>query len=89
MIIEIPGHKFRVKGCEADWQVQYPNGTAKDGSQAWAGRYFFPSLEHAMGKAYELVLLESPEAAGFADVPAECRRVKDELIAAVRRAAKQ
>lgn len=85
MVIEVPGCKFRIGGSGIDWQVQYPwNG--KDGGTQWKGKYFFPSLEFAVAKAYELALMDKADTVDMAEVPAECRRVKDELVAEVRKA---
>ncbi len=83
MIVEIPGCKFRVSGEDCDWQVQYPQKRG-DGT-SWNGRYFYSHLEHAMAKAYELMLRESDAAVGFADVPTECRKAKDALVRAVKK----
>lgn len=89
MIIEIPGCKFRIKGDGLDWQVQYPAKARKDGrGDGYAGKYFFPSLEFAVAKAYELALKENEAVVDFADVPAECERVKKLLIKAVKAAMK-
>ena len=87
MVIEVPGCKFRIGGSGIDWQVQYP-WKGKDGGTQWKGKYFFPSLDFAVAKAYELALMESAETVGIAEVPAECRRVKDELVAAVKAVAR-
>ena len=86
MIIEIPGCKFRVKGSGIDWQVQYPVERKDGKGDGYSGKYFFPSLEYAIGKAYELALMDSGAVVDMNDVPAECARVKDELIAAVKQA---
>lgn len=88
MVIEIPGCKFRIKGGGLDWQVQYPQERKDGKGDGYAGRYFFPSLDFAVAKAYELALMESAETVGIAEVPAECRRVKDELVAAVKAVAR-
>lgn len=88
MIIEIPGCKFRIKGAGAEWQVQFPQ-SRKDGSgDGYAGKYFFPSLDFAIAKAYELALCDSTENVELKDAAEKCRKVKDELVKAVRKAVK-
>lgn len=85
MIIEIPGCSFRIKGEKLDWQIQYERNR-KTRENTWEGKYFFPSLDFAINKAYELALIENAQTVDIADVSGECRKVKDELIAAVRKA---
>ena len=88
MIIEIPGCSFRIKGEKLDWQIQY-EVNRKTRENTWEGKYFFPSLDFAISKAYELALIENAQTVDNADVSSECRKVKDELIAAVRKAVNQ
>ena len=84
MVIEIEGCGFRIKGTGVDWAIEYPNKGQKSG---WKGRYFYPSLEHAIGKAYELAIMESPkEAVDIREAAAECERVKTRLLKAVKKA---
>jgi len=79
---------WRVAGSDTDWQVQTLK-RRKDGD-SWEGTNFFPSLEFAIAKAYERALRESgADIESGEQLVAECRRVKDELAKAVRRAAKQ
>ena len=85
MVIEIPGCNFRIKGEDCDWQIQYRQKRGEDG-ESWNGKYFFPSLDFAIGKAYELILRNSAAKVDVKKAADECRRVKDELIAAVRKA---
>ena len=84
MIIEIPGCDFRISGEKCDWQIQYEH-ERKNGPNTWEGKYFFPSLEFAIGKAYELALRGSAAKVDISRAYKECERVKDELIAAVRK----
>lgn len=84
MIIEFPDCKFRISGESVDWQIQYPR-KRKD-SETWEGRYFFPNLENAIAKAYELSLRESGNTVDVRALPGECRKVKESLLRAVRRA---
>ena len=88
MIIEIPDCRFRIKGEECDWQVQYPK--KRNGEQTFEGKYFYPTLDEAIAKAYELALRESGSTADLTvDLKAalaECRRVKSGLEGAVRKA---
>lgn len=83
MVIEIEGCGFRIKGTGVDWAIEYPNKGQKSG---WKGRYFYPSLEHAIGKAYELAMMEPSETVDIREVAAECERVKARLVKAVRKA---
>lgn len=83
MVIEIEGCGFRIKGTGVDWAIEYPNKGQKSG---WKGRYFYPSLEHAIGKAYELAMMELSETVDIREVAAECERVKVRLLKAVRKA---
>ena len=76
---------MRISGEGIDWQVQTTHKKGKSAGE-WYGRYFFPSLEHAVGKAYELALMADEKNVGLADVPAECARVKESLLKAVRKA---
>lgn len=85
MIINIPGCNFRINGSGLDWQIQYRQARGDNG-ESWNGKYFFPSLDFAIAKAYELLLKESDSEVGIGSVVNECRRVKDELVAAVREA---
>ena len=85
MIIEIPGCDFRIKGDRLEWQIQYEVKRSRS-ENTWEGRYFFPALEHAVSKAYELALASSPDVVDISTAVRECRRVKDELLRAVKRA---
>lgn len=84
MIIEIPDCKFRISGESADWQIQYPR-KRKDG-EIWEGKYFFPNLDTTIAKAYELALRESPAKVDLKAAADECRKVKESLVRAVRKA---
>ena len=83
MIIEIPGCKFRIRGEEKQWIVEYPN---KGKDSGFEGRYFFPQLSFAMLKAYELALRDSKEIVEFKDAPEACKKVSDRLLKAVKKA---
>ena len=83
MVIEIPGCEFRINGGGTEWAVEYP---AKDrGAATWRGRYFFPSLEFAIGKAYELALIAKESTVDISQACEECTRIKKQLIASVRK----
>lgn len=86
MIIEIPGCKWRIRGGEGQWSLESPYTDNKTGETAWRGRYFYASLPYAVDKAHELMLQESADAVRFADAPGECRKAKESLLRAVRRA---
>lgn len=87
MIVQLPEWKdWRIEGSGNDWQVQKLH-KRKDGGQKWEGTNFFPSLHYAVAFAYEKALRKSPAKAETVEaMEAECRRVKDELVAAVREA---
>lgn len=85
MIIEIPGCDFRISGESFDWQIQYEH-VRKNGENTWDGKYFFPSLEFAIGKAYELALIENATTVDISQICNECTSIKKQLIAAVRKA---
>ena len=86
MVIQLPGWKnWRIEGNDRDWQVQRLID-GKNGEE-WKGTNFFPSLHYAVAFAYEKALRKSPTKAETVEaMKAECRRVKDELVAAVREA---
>ena len=84
MVIEIPGCKFRISGESCDWQVQYPGKSKGEG--VWRGVYFYPTLEGAVSKAYELALRDSEAKVDLKAALAECRRVKTSLEKAVKAA---
>lgn len=89
MVIEIPGCNFRIKGADCDWQVQC-KGRKKDGGEGdWASKYFFPSLDYAVGKAYELMLMGKGKSIDIRELPDECRKTKESLLRAVRKAVKE
>lgn len=88
MVIQLPEWDgWRIEGEGRDWQLQVyePNG-AKDGGPRWRATNYWPSLEHAIGHAYERTLRELPKTVDIRDVPAECERVKARLLKAVRKA---
>lgn len=86
MVIQLPEWKnWRIEGNDRDWQVQRLID-GKNGEE-WKNTNFFPSLHYAIAFAYEKALRKSPTKAETVDAMyAECRRVKDELVAAVREA---
>lgn len=87
MVIEIPGCKFRIKGSGTDWQVQFPVKERKDGSgDGFAGRYYYPTLDSAIAKCYELALRCSDAKVELKGAADECRKVKEELVMAAREA---
>lgn len=88
MIVEIPECNFRIFGNDPDWQIQFRQKRGENG-ESWNGKYFYPHLEYAVMKAYELMLMKSDAVVQFADVPAECEKVKKQLVTAVKRALKE
>ena len=85
MVIEIQGCEWRIRGDDSQWQIEYPY--EERGERRWRGKYFHRSLDHSIEKAYELMLRESPAVAkDLKSALAECRRVKTELVNAVRAA---
>ena len=87
MVIQLPEWtKLRIVGSESDWEVQRQYEKGKNVGE-WHATNFFPSLEHAVGFAYEKSLRKSPTKAETVDeMKAECKRVKDELLEAVEKA---
>lgn len=86
MVIEIPGYEdLRISGDNLDWQVQT---VAKGGKSAgeWRASNYFPSLEHAIAFVYEKVLRDMDKKLGYTEVPDACRKVKNELVKAVKKA---
>lgn len=89
MIIQLPEWKdWRISGESLDWQIQeLAKDKTKEGGTRWKATNFFPTLEAAIGHAYERTLRESPKTAvDIREVAAECERVKARLIKAVRKA---
>lgn len=86
MIIQLPEWKdWRIAGGNLDWQIQ--KVVHKKQGDVWEATNFYPSLEAAIGAAYERTLRESPKTAvDVREVAAECERVKARLIKAVRKA---
>ena len=70
MVVQLPEWKrWRISGEGLAWEVQelHPR---KDGD-TWDATNYFPSLEGAIGYAYERTLRESAETAGGMDAMAE------------------
>ena len=86
MIIEIPDCKIRIKGSGIDWQVQYPVERKDGKGDGFVGKYFFPSLDGVIAKTYELALMESAKTVDIGNVAEECKRIKKQLIKAVKAA---
>lgn len=89
IVIQLPEWDgWRIAGSDNDWQMQvYEEHGNKDGSPRWRGTNFWPSIEFAVSYAYERTLRESGKHIKSMDgLLDECARVKDELIAAVRKA---
>ena len=89
MIIQLPEWDgWRIEGADLDWQIQKRRKVK--GEERWEGTNFYPSLEYAVGAAYERTLRESPKTAvDIREVAAECERVKVRLLKAVRKAVEQ
>jgi len=86
MIIEIPGYEdLRISGENLDWQVQ---SVLKGGKSAgeWRATNYFPSLEYAIAFVYEKSLRDMDKELGYAEIPDACRKVKNELVKAVKKA---
>lgn len=79
---------WRIEGTKLDWQIQeLINDKKSEGGKRWKGVNFYPAASYAVGAAYERTLREcGKEFASLADFEGECARVKDELIAAVKKA---
>ena len=85
MVIEIPGtDEWRICGASDGWQIQ--KRTKKRGEYFWNATNYFTSLEYAVGFAYEKMLRGKDAAVGMQNVPVECRKVKESLLKAARKA---
>ena len=75
---------WRIAGNGRDWEVQRLIHNKKTNADEWRGTNFFPRLDFAIAFAYERALRESDfNATNAYELVKECRRIKDELIAAV------
>ena len=86
MVIQLPAWKnWRIEGSGLDWQMQERvKDTKAEGGMRWKGTNFWPSADFAVAAAYERTLKENnAEFGNMGEFIAECRRVKDELVAAV------
>ena len=88
-IIQLPEWDgWRIKGEKLDWQLQkLTKDKSKEGGVYWRGTNFWPSAEYAIAHAYERTLREcGKEFASLSEPVDESRRIKEQLIAAVRKA---
>jgi hypothetical protein len=79
---------WRLAGSDLDWQLQKIRKDKKS-PEGWKyeGFLFYATFESALKAAYEKTLRESKkEASSIKDVLEECRKVKGELIEAVKEA---
>lgn len=85
-VIQLPEWDgWRIAGNDREWQIQR-RSEGRNGVE-WRGTNYWPSIEYAVGFAYERTLRELGEEFESLDLfVAECRRVKDELVKAVRKA---
>ena len=89
MIIQLPEWDgWRIAGEEGDYQIQvYQKSGGKDNGERWKATNYFPSLESAIGYAYERTLRESPKTiAAIREVHVECEKTKSRLLKAVKKA---
>ena len=86
MIIQLPEWKdWRIAGGNLDWQIQ--KVVHKKQGDVWEATNFFPTLEAAIGYAYERTLRESPKSiAMIREVHIECERTKSHMLKAVKKA---
>ena len=86
MIIQLPEWKdWRISGERLDWQIQ--KVVHKKQGDVWEATNFFPTLEAAIGHAYERTLRESPKSiAMIREVHIECERTKSHMLKAVKKA---
>jgi len=76
---------WRIASTNLDWQIQERGQS--NGEEVWRGRNYYTTLEYAVEKAYERLLLESPlTVASVEDAVKECKRVKTSLVKAVKEA---
>ena len=91
IVIQLPEWDgWRIAGSDNDWQMQvYKENGGKANGPRWVGTNFWPSLDFAIGSAYERTLREcGKDFKSLEELVDECRRVKDELVKAVRKAVK-
>lgn len=85
IVIQLPDWDgWRIAGSDNEWQMQRIV-KGKHG-ETWKGTNFWPSIEFAVGAAYERTLRERGVTVDLRDVPDECRKAKEELVKAVRKA---
>lgn len=69
------------------WEVQEFEEKGGRGEPRWRAVNFFPTLDAAIGYAYERTLRESPKSiAQIREVHIECEKVKSRLLKAVKKA---
>lgn len=87
MVIQLPEWDgWRIEGKDFSWEVQQQR---KNGKQAgeWNATNYFPTLESAIGYAYERTLRESPKSiVAIREVHIECEKTKSRLLKAVKKA---
>ena len=88
MIIQLPEWDgWRIAGSGIDWQIQ-KLCKRKDREDTWEGTNYFPTLESAIGYAYERTLRESPKSiVAIREVHIECEKTKSRLLKAVKKVA--
>lgn len=86
MVVKIPGRDdLRIVGEDLDWQVQKKHLKGKQAGE-WYTTNYFTSLDHAILFIYESILRRSRKNVDLKEALEECRKVKESLSRAVRRA---
>lgn len=83
MIVRITGTNMVVKKYEAGWCIAKPGKKKPD---VYHGFAYYPTLDGAIGKAYELALMDMDVEVDLSEVPAVCKSLKDALLEEVRKA---
>lgn len=87
MIVQLPEWDgWRVSGEGMDWQIQVQIRKGKKAGQ-WEATNSFPTLDSAIGFAYERTLRKNGLVTDdLREAEGECRKLKDSLLKAVRKA---
>ena len=87
MVIQLPDWDgWRIYGESLAWEIQVQQKKGKKAGE-WNAVRWFPSLDSAVACAYEKALKENGLVTGdLREAEKECRKVKDSLLKAVRKA---
>ena len=87
MVIQLPEWDgWRISGESLAWEIQVQKKNGKKAGE-WNAVKWFPSLDSAVACAYEKALKENGLVTDdLREAEKECRKVKDSLLKAVRKA---